>query len=71
MAVVQHPSGHPTWRVDDPTPYTSVGWSDITSQSTQLDKMTIAQLRDFAAERDIDLGDVTKKADIIAIIREA
>ncbi len=71
MATVQHPSGTIIWRVEDPAPYVSVGWEDITSKSTPLEKMTIAQLRDFADERGIDLGDVTKKADIISIIREA
>ncbi len=33
-----------------------------------LGEMTVAQLRDLAAERKIDLGDAAKKADIIAAI---
>ena len=33
-----------------------------------LAEMTVAQLKDLAAERRIDLGEATKKADIIAAI---
>lgn len=36
--------------------------------SDALADMTVAQLKDLAAARSIDLGDATKKADIIAAI---
>lgn len=36
-----------------------------------LDYKTVLELRALAAERDIDLGDATKKADIIAAIEAA
>lgn len=39
--------------------------------AADLAVMTVAQLRDLAAERNVDLGDVTKKADIIAAIEAA
>ena len=34
-----------------------------------LDSMKVEDLKAYAAEKNIDLGDVTKKADIIAAIR--
>lgn len=36
-----------------------------------LTKLTVAELRDFAAKNDIDLGEATKKADLIAAIAAA
>lgn len=33
--------------------------------------MTIAQLKELAAERGVDLGDATKKADIVAVLSAA
>lgn len=36
-----------------------------------LDAMTVAELKDYAAERQIDLGDATLKADIRAAIDKA
>lgn len=38
------------------------------SPPPSLEDLTIAQLREFALENDIDLGEATKKADIIAAI---
>lgn len=37
----------------------------------ELESMTVAELKDYAAKHDIDLGDATKKADIIAAIELA
>lgn len=37
----------------------------------ELDSMTVDELKEYAQEADIDLKGVTKKADIIAAIREA
>ena len=37
-------------------------------ESVDLDGMTVAQLRDFARENGIDIGDATKKQDIIDAI---
>ena len=36
-----------------------------------LDKMKVDELKDYAAEKDIDLGEATKKAEILAVIRAA
>ena len=36
-----------------------------------LEEMTVAKLKDYAAEKGIDLGKATKKADIIAAINAA
>jgi hypothetical protein len=45
--------------------------ADAGKTSGGLADMTIAQLKDLAAERAIDLGEATKKADIIAAIEAA
>ena len=37
-------------------------------QPTELKDMTVPQLKDYATEHKIDLGDATKKDDIIAAI---
>lgn len=36
-----------------------------------VEEMTIAELKDYAAALNIELGDVTKKADILAVIKNA
>lgn len=36
-----------------------------------LDKMKVEELQAYASKRNIDLGDATKKADILKIIQEA
>lgn len=36
-----------------------------------IDKMNVDELKDYAAEHKIDLGEATKKADILKIIQEA
>ena len=36
-----------------------------------LDKMTVEELKDYAADKGIDLGDATKKADILETIKKA
>lgn len=35
---------------------------------TSLEDMTVAELRELAAEKDIDLGEATRKADIIDVV---
>lgn len=37
----------------------------------RLSEMTVAKLKEFAAELDIDLGEATKKDDIIKVIMES
>ena len=37
----------------------------------ELDDMTVDELKEYAVEAGVDLKGVTKKADIIAVIREA
>lgn len=34
-----------------------------------LDSLTVAELRDLASVRGVDLGDATRKADIIAVLK--
>ncbi|OAB46549.1 hypothetical protein [Paenibacillus antarcticus] len=41
------------------------------SQEKPLDKMSVAELKENAAENEIDLGDATKKPEIIALILAA
>lgn len=40
-------------------------------EKVNLDAMTVSQLKELAAERKVDLGDATKKADIIAALELA
>ena len=40
-------------------------------QEEPLDKMTLAELREYAKEHDINLGGATKKADVLKAIKNA
>lgn len=40
------------------------------ANSALLDKMTLTELKDYAAENNIDLGGATRKADIVALIEK-
>ena len=42
---------------------------DTSDDQPQLEKMTVAQLKELAAEKGVDLKGISKKADIIAAIR--
>jgi len=42
--------------------------SSVQSRTDQLDAMTVSQLREFAEAEEIDLGEATKKAEILAVI---
>lgn len=42
-----------------------------TGETEDLSKLTVPQLLELAAERRVDLGDATKKADIIAALELA
>ncbi|NBC37357.1 hypothetical protein GTZ99_12430 [Novosphingobium sp. FSY-8] len=44
---------------------------DTADAAPELAKLTVAQLKDFAAHEGIDLGEETKKADILAAIELA
>ena len=41
------------------------------NEGKNLDEMTVNELKAYAAERDIDISKVEKKADILAAIKEA
>lgn len=41
------------------------------AETKPIDKMTLAELKQYAAEKGIDLGTATKKADILAVIQSA
>lgn len=47
-----------------------VNGSDDSDPKIDFDPMTVAQLREFAKNNDIDVSDMNKKADIIAGLRE-
>ena len=40
-------------------------------KKTNVDEMTVDELKAYAAENNIDLGEATKKADILAAIKNA
>jgi hypothetical protein len=54
---------------DDDIPDTDVDESE--DAPVNLDALTVPELKDYAAANAIDLGDATKKADIIAAIVKA
>lgn len=57
-------------RVADPTPGDEPSsWAPDPAEPVDLDAMTVAELVEYAAVADIDLGGATRKADIIAAIR--
>ena len=45
--------------------------ADDLDEGDELDRMTVAELRDYAEENGVDLGGITKKADIRDAIRAA
>ncbi|MGW8565661.1 Rho termination factor N-terminal domain-containing protein [Isoptericola sp. NPDC055881] len=45
--------------------------TDDSDEPKPIDKMTVDELRAHAAEAGVDLGDATKKADIVAAITAA
>ena len=47
------------------------GEKEENTEPPALEEMTVAKLKDYAAEKGIDLGKATKKADIIAAINAA
>ena len=44
---------------------------DLDAGDTPVARMTVGELREYAAEHDIDLGDATRKDDILAAIAAA
>ena len=42
--------------------------SDAESNVSNLKKMTLTELKDYAAEKGVDLGEAAKKADIVALL---
>lgn len=40
-------------------------------EQKEIDDMTIAELKQYAEDYNIELGDAAKKADILAVIRDA
>ncbi|MFE5309706.1 hypothetical protein [Isoptericola sp. NPDC056605] len=45
--------------------------ADSSDEPKSLDKLKVDELKALAAELDVDLGDTTKKADIVALIAAA
>ena len=48
-----------------------IEWAGDGPTTTSVADMTLAELQDYAAAREIDLGDATKKADVRAAIEAA
>ena len=49
-----------------------IEWNNAHGESDDgLDSMTVAELRSYAADNEIDLGDATRKADILEVIAGA
>lgn len=71
VGLVQQAEGGVT-EEPDPTPEEDPDETDpgLDSDPIELEKLTIPELRALAAERGIDLGDVTRRADIIAILNQ-
>ena len=44
---------------------------DSFDDGDDIDKMTVEQLKEFAAGNEIDLGEATKKAEIVEVIKTA
>lgn len=40
-------------------------------EQKEIDDMTIAELKQYAEDHNIELGDAAKKADILAVIKDA
>lgn len=40
-------------------------------EEKSIDKMTVAELKEYANQHEIDLGEATKKDDILAVIKGA
>jgi hypothetical protein len=68
-AAVRIAAGHAA-PVDQPPPPPAED-DDPATDPKPVDKMTVDELRTYAAEHDIDLGDAKKKADILAVIELA
>lgn len=43
---------------------------EVVEENTELDEMTVKELKEYAETNEIDLGNATKKADILAKILE-
>lgn len=43
----------------------------VEEKAADFDEMTVAELKAYAAANNIDLGEATKKADILAAIKNA
>ena len=48
--------------------YVGIGGNESVDEGG-LESMTVAELRDYADANSVDLGDATKKADIIAALK--
>ena len=51
--------------------YIAAGKLQLDEQTDNIDEMTVAQLKTYAAEKGIDLGEAKGKADIIDAIKTA
>lgn len=58
-----HKKEQPNPVVEQPNP--------VVEQQKPFEAMTVSELKDYAAANNIDLGEATKKADILAAIQNA
>ncbi|NMA00893.1 MAG: hypothetical protein GX924_07670 [Clostridiaceae bacterium] len=54
--------------VEEPKEVAAGVKSDAESNVSNLKKMTLTELKDYAAEKGVDLGEAAKKADIVALL---
>ncbi len=50
---------------------TTIQTAESADDEVSLEKMTVAQLKEYAEQKEIDLGEATKKADILKTIQTA
>ena len=54
--------------VEEPKEVAAGVKSDAESNVSNQKKMTLTELKDYAAEKGVDLGEAAKKADIVALL---
>ena len=76
VGVASVPRGHPSLAWFERRPQFSVEWGDeppppppVPAATVDLSGLTVAELRAYAAENDVDLGGATRKADILKALQ--
>lgn len=76
VGVATIPRNHPSLAWFERRPQFSVEWGDeppppppVPAATVDLSGLTVAELRAYAAENDVDLGGATRKADILKALQ--